>query len=110
MRRAVRRPRAGGATPSGSPERLQQVLPRSGLASRREAEAWIRSGRLTINGVPATLGARVGPADQVRLDGRLVRTRAGGLSRVFICHRSPGEALAAPGAAPVHAEQADAGS
>ena len=76
MRRAVRRARSdapGGA----SPERLQKVLARSGVASRREAEAWIRAGRLTINGTAATLGARVGPADQVRLDGRLVRMPAG---------------------------------
>ncbi|HKD52811.1 MAG TPA: S4 domain-containing protein [Steroidobacteraceae bacterium] len=108
MRRALRRPRASGAPASASPERLQKVLARSGLASRREAEAWIRAGRLTINGVPATLGARVGPADQVRLDGRLVRTRAALTPRVFICHRSPGEPLATPGAALAHAEQADA--
>lgn len=107
MRRAVRRPRAGGAPGNPPAERLQKVLARSGFASRREAEAWIRAGRLTINGVPATLGARVGPADQVRLDGRLVRTRAGGPARVFLCHRSPGEALAAPGAGLASGHRAD---
>jgi 23S rRNA pseudouridine2605 synthase len=100
MRRPVRRARGGGAPESASPERLQKVLARAGIASRREAEAWIRAGRLTINGTPATLGARVAPADQVRLDGRLVRTRAGGVPRVFLCHRSPGEPLAAPGTGP----------
>src|SRR5256885_12225513 len=42
-------------------------------SSRREAEAWIRAGRLTINGTVAELGARVAPRDEVRLDGRLVR-------------------------------------
>jgi 23S rRNA pseudouridine2605 synthase len=99
MRRPVRRARAAAAAGSAAPERLQKVLARSGLASRREAEAWIRAGRLTINGAPATLGARVGPTDQVRLDGRLVRTRAGAQPRVFICHRSPGEPLAAPATA-----------
>jgi 23S rRNA pseudouridine2605 synthase len=97
MRRAARRARTGGAAESAPPERLQKVLARSGLASRREAEAWIRAGRLTVNGVPATLGARVAPTDQVRLDGRLVRTRAGAAPGVFLCHRSPGELLAAPG-------------
>ena len=51
------------------------MLAAAGLASRREAEGWIRAGRLTINGAPATLGARVTPQDQVRLDGRLVRAR-----------------------------------
>ena len=77
-------------------ERLQKVLARAGLASRREDEAWIRAGRLTINGEVATLGARVAATDRIRLDGRLVRTReGGGEGRVFLCHRSPGEPLAA---------------
>ncbi|HUE48732.1 MAG TPA: S4 domain-containing protein, partial [Steroidobacteraceae bacterium] len=75
-------------------ERLQKMLARAGLASRREAEAWIRAGRLTINGRPAELGARVAPQDQVRLDGRLVRARAADAgARAFLCHRSPGEPL-----------------
>jgi 23S rRNA pseudouridine2605 synthase len=75
------------------------MLARAGLASRREAEGWIRAGRLTVNGEVATLGGRVGAHDQVRLDGRLVRSRAGAdEARAFLCHRSPGEPLAAPGA------------
>src|SRR5215468_8025326 len=66
-------PRSARSTSAHEPERVQKVLARAGLASRREAEAWIRAGRLTINGVIATLGARVRPADHVRLDGRPVR-------------------------------------
>jgi 23S rRNA pseudouridine2605 synthase len=99
-RRGPRRPSptARAAAP-GAPERLQKVLARAGLASRREAEAWIRSGRLTINGVPATLGARVSASDRVELDGRAVRARAQGAPRVFLCHRSPGEPLRTPDAA-----------
>jgi len=66
------------------------MLARAGLASRREAEAWIRAGRLTINGTVAALGARVASRDQVRLDGRLVRARAAvARARAFVCHRSP---------------------
>ena len=113
MPRAPVRRRAGGqgsrmratpaaqaaAPPSHGPERLQKMLARAGLASRREAEGWIRAGRLTVNGEVATLGGRVGVHDQVRLDGRLVRSRAGAdEARAFVCHRSPGEPLAAPGA------------
>ena len=82
------------ATQAG--ERLQKVLARAGLASRREAEAWIRAGRLTINGAVATLGARVAAGDDLRLDGRAVRTRAPLEERAFLCHRSPGEALIEP--------------
>jgi 23S rRNA pseudouridine2605 synthase len=84
------------AAPSQAPERLQKLLARAGLASRREVEGWIRAGRLTVNGMPATLGSRATPADDVRLDGRVVRARAAsGGERAFLCHRSPGEALAA---------------
>jgi 23S rRNA pseudouridine2605 synthase len=76
---------------------LQKVLARAGLASRREAEDWIRAMRLTVNGQIATLGVRVGPNDQVRLDGRLIRQRATPRSgSAFICHRSPGESLQKP--------------
>ena len=78
-------------------ERLQKMLARAGLASRREAEAWIRAGRLTVNGTVAELGARVAPRDEVRLDGRVVRARAAEAgARAFLCHRSPGEPLRAP--------------
>jgi 23S rRNA pseudouridine2605 synthase len=57
-------------------------------------EDWIRAGRITVNSTIATLGVRVSPSDQVRLDGRLVRQReAPGRHRVFVCHRSPGEDL-----------------
>ncbi|TLZ31858.1 MAG: rRNA pseudouridine synthase [Gammaproteobacteria bacterium] len=79
-----------------SAERLQKMLARAGLASRREAEAWIRAGRLTVNGTVAELGARVAPRDEVRLDGRVVRARAAEAgARAFLCHRSPGEPLRA---------------
>jgi 23S rRNA pseudouridine2605 synthase len=74
-------------------ERLQKVLAQLGLASRREAEAWIRAGRLTINGRIAQLGDRATAHDQLRVDGRLVRQRVSRHSPVLLCHRSPGIAL-----------------
>lgn len=81
---------------SAASERLQKLLARAGLASRREVEAWIRAGRLTVNGAVATLGTRARAADQVRLDGRPVRTQAVPAgAAVFLCHRSPGEELPA---------------
>ena len=99
-RAGSRRPRVSrpAAPPGagGDGERLQKVLARAGLASRREVEVWIRAGRLSVNGAPATLGTRVATGDRIQLDGRLVRTRAGGgAARVFLCHRSPGEPLTA---------------
>lgn len=77
-------------------ERLQKALAQLGLGSRREVEGWIRAGRLSVNGAPAALGARVHPNDQIRLDGRLVRRRAAAFGQVFVCHRSPGEPLERP--------------
>ncbi len=75
-------------------ERLQKVLSRLGLASRREAEQWIRAGRLSVNGRSAALGDRVDPGDQLRLDGRLIRQpRATRELPVLLCHRSPAQAL-----------------
>jgi 23S rRNA pseudouridine2605 synthase len=97
-RAAAARPR-GTRAPAGAgegPERLQKLLARAGVASRREVEAWIRAGRLTVNGALATLGTRAAAGDQLRLDGRLVRVQAArGAAQVFLCHRSPGEPLAA---------------
>src|SRR5436305_15032443 len=92
-RRAPGRPRgptAARAAVQPLTERLQKMLARAGLASRREAEVWIRAGRLTVNGRTATLGARVAPHDQVRLDGRLVSAHADPApARAIRCTRTP---------------------
>ena len=52
-----------------SPERLQKVLARSGVARRRASEDLIGAGRVTINGHLATLGDKVGAEDRIDLDG-----------------------------------------
>jgi 23S rRNA pseudouridine2605 synthase len=74
------------------------VLAQAGLSSRRQAEEWIRAGRITVNGEPATLGQRVSGRDEIRVDGRIVRRakaadREGPVGSVYLCHRSPGEDL-----------------
>jgi 23S rRNA pseudouridine2605 synthase len=51
-------------------ERLQKVLARAGLASRRASEELIAEGRVRVNGEVAELGRRIDPdADQVTIDG-----------------------------------------
>jgi 23S rRNA pseudouridine2605 synthase len=67
-----------------------------GVASRREAEDWIRAGRLTVNGELAVLGSRVGRTDHLRLDGRLIHRHEVAAGQVYLCHRSPGENLRTP--------------
>jgi pseudouridine synthase len=53
--------------------RLQKILARAGLASRRRAEELIRAGRVAVNGVVASLGATADPErDQISVDGRAV--------------------------------------
>lgn len=54
-------------------ERLQKVLARAGLGSRRACEDLIRQGRVTVNGRAAVLGDRVDPrTDRVEVDGSRV--------------------------------------
>ena len=62
-----------------SQERLQRILSRAGVASRRKAEELIRQGRVTVNGRVAALGEKAdASSDAIKVDGRrLKRGRAG---------------------------------
>lgn len=51
-------------------EKLQKVLARSGLGSRRQLEHWIQAGRVLVNGRVATVGDRVKPEDRITVDGK----------------------------------------
>ena len=81
---------------TGASEKLQKVLARSGLASRRDIEAWIAAGRVAVNGMPATIGQRITGRDRVKVDGRLVNLRfdEGGI-RVLLYHKPSGEIVTA---------------
>ena len=71
-----------------SAERLQKLIARRGLASRRQAEAWIRQGRVRVNGrVVTEMGFRVDPdADRVEVDGQPLPPEA---PRVVLVLRKP---------------------
>jgi len=57
--------------------RLQRLLAGAGLCSRRQAEQWLRQGRVSVNGRPAKLGESADPArDRVEVDGERLRLEA----------------------------------
>src|SRR5690242_6024161 len=55
-------------------ERLQKIIAHAGYASRREAEAMIREGRITVNGRTVTeLGSKAdADRDHIKIDGKLI--------------------------------------
>jgi 23S rRNA pseudouridine2604 synthase len=66
--------------------RINKYLSERGLCSRREADAWIEAGRVTVNGVTATLGTKVAAGDAVVVDGRAVGAPSG---HVYIALNKP---------------------
>jgi 23S rRNA pseudouridine2605 synthase len=90
--KGARRDAPATAGPAADSEKLQKVLAQAGLGSRRELEAWIEAGRVSVNGEPAHVGQRVGPGDRVKVNGRLVQLRAAPrLPRVLLYHKPDGE-------------------
>jgi 23S rRNA pseudouridine2605 synthase len=68
------------------------VLAQCGYGSLRGLEELIIAGRITINRQPAEVGQKVGPEDQVRINGELVRLRfAPPRVRVQLYHKPAGE-------------------
>jgi 23S rRNA pseudouridine2605 synthase len=74
-------------------ERLHKLLAQHGIGSRRQVEAWIREGRVLVNGKPAEIGQRVSPRDRVVVDGRDVSKRLAVRTelRVIVYHKPTGE-------------------
>lgn len=54
--------------------RINKFLSEAGIVSRRGADKWIEDGRITINGQLAELGSKVEDGDEVRADGKIVKT------------------------------------
>lgn len=76
-------------------ERIQKVLARGGLGSRREIERWILEGRMLLNGILVKLGDRLQQGDELRLNGRLVNwgKYAQQQTRVLVYHKPTGEVV-----------------
>ena len=70
------------------PQRLHKVLASCGFGSRRAMEEMILAGRITVNRMPADVGQKVSPGDEVRINGELVRVRfAEPRARVLMYHK-----------------------
>ena len=74
-------------------EKIQKVLARVGLGSRRAMEQWITEGRVSVNGQIATLGDRISEGEELRVDGRVVAFTAeeDSVRRVILYYKPEGE-------------------
>lgn len=59
-----------------STEKLQKVLARAGIGSRRKIETWIAAGNVSVNSRVASLGTRVRGDETIHVDGKLVSIQA----------------------------------
>ena len=78
-------------TPPPPPQRIQKLIAETGVASRRQAEVWIKDGRVCVNGQPATLGDRASPHDGITLDGRRLSLTQAGPVQVLAYHKRVGQ-------------------
>ncbi len=79
------------AAPDG--EKLQKVLARAGIGSRREMERWIEEGRVSIDGATASRGDRVRTGQLIRIDGQLLSAGVmfGAKRRILLYNKPEGE-------------------
>lgn len=72
-------------------ERLQKILAKAGIGSRRACEELIAKGRVTVNGKVAQLGMKADPErDRILLDGRPVSLQT---SNIYIALNKPRNVL-----------------
>ena len=76
-------------------ERIQKVLARGGVGSRREIERWIDEGRLKLNGCIVKLGDRLKAGDYLQLNDRVVHWEKFAVqpTRVLLYHKPTGEVV-----------------
>jgi 23S rRNA pseudouridine2604 synthase len=66
--------------------RLNKYIAETGVCSRREADKWIESGRVSCNGRTATLGTQVSTNDEIRVDGELLGVKK---KQIYIALNKP---------------------
>ncbi len=76
-------------------QRLQKLLAAAGYGSRREIEAWIRAGRISVDGVISTLGDQARGDELIRLDGHRLSSRrlTTPPTQILLYHKPEGEVV-----------------
>jgi len=76
-------------------ERIQKILARGGIGSRREIERWIEEGRINVNGVKVTPGLHLKSGDQVQINGRVINWEkyTQQATRVIVYNKPTGEVV-----------------
>ena len=74
-------------------ERLQKLMARAGIDSRRKIETAITAGEIVLNGKVAELGAKAEPGDRLRYAGKRYRVAQGSAqtARVIAYHKPEGK-------------------
>jgi 23S rRNA pseudouridine2605 synthase len=91
LKTALPRPAAKPEPPPAAKEaeRVAKAIARAGLGSRREAEAWIAAGRVSVNGAPiASPALNVTARDRIAVDGKPLPQRE--RTRLFLFHKPRG--------------------
>lgn len=68
-------------------KRLNKFISETGYCSRREADKLIEEGRVTINGIVPEMGTKVGPDDEVRINGKLITEKSG--KHIYLAFNKP---------------------
>jgi 23S rRNA pseudouridine2604 synthase len=67
--------------------RINKFLSESGFCSRREADRLIEQGRVTINGNVPEMGTKIGPDDEVRVNGKLIQEKKD--EKIYLAFHKP---------------------
>lgn len=65
-------------------ERIQKILAREGLGSRREIEKWIGQGQITVNGAIAELGDKIDGSEKITINGKPIRIKQTKLDEIKV--------------------------
>ncbi len=86
-------PARNAPSTTGEPERIQKLLSRAGVGSRREVEGWMEAGRVTVNGQLPEPGQKVTINDRIDVDGKRLDLTSGSavVRRVLIYNKPEGE-------------------